>query len=130
MSDSGGGIVDSFTETTTKSWGSRIGESIKARCAAVGVRAEVQPRPQGGTRILLEVPPPLSSTGAWMTDTKPSLIQMGDPSGHHHHHHPHQHHNSLQQQMGAAAAAAAAAANYGMPYPWQYAATMNQGLLT
>ena len=29
MSDSGGGIVDSFTETTTKSWGSRIGESIK-----------------------------------------------------------------------------------------------------
>lgn len=29
MSDSSGGIGDSFTETTTKSWGSRIGESIK-----------------------------------------------------------------------------------------------------
>jgi hypothetical protein len=74
-----------------------------------------------------------------MHDTKPSLIQMGDPASaavglaaHHHHHVHHQihHQNSLQQQMGAAAAAAAAAANYGMPYPWQYAATMNQGLLT
>lgn len=71
--------------------------------------------------------PPLSSAGSWM-DTKPSLIQMGDPSAAHHHHH--HHHQNLQQQMGAAAAAAAAAANYGMPYPWQYAATMNQGLLT
>ena len=27
--DSGSAITDSFTETTTKSWGSRIGESIK-----------------------------------------------------------------------------------------------------
>ncbi|KAK4010899.1 hypothetical protein OUZ56_020022 [Daphnia magna] len=82
--------------------------------------------------------PPLSSStgGSWMHDTKPNLIQMGDPASavglaHHHHHVHHVHHpNSLQQQMGAAAAAAAAAANYGMPYPWQYAATMNQGLLT
>ncbi|KAI9558904.1 transcriptiol factor distal-less [Daphnia sinensis] len=78
--------------------------------------------------------PPLSSStaGSWMHDTKPSLIQMGDPALAHHHHHVHHvhHQNSLQQQMGAAAAAAAAAANYGMPYPWQYAATMNQGLLT
>ena len=74
-----------------------------------------------------------------MLDTKPNILQMsgglGDPSGggiglSGNIHHQGGHHPSMQQQMGAAAAAAAAAAANYMPYTWQYAATMNQGLLT